>query len=262
MLQRAIFFITTCLLFSMATSSATQAAPPSRYYYEIRIYHLQNQEQEQKLDDYLQHAFIPALHRHHISLVGVFKPVEQQDSGRDVYVLIPYSSWNVKMQLPELLDKDAAYQRDGQAYINRPYSDPVFTRMETILLEAFPKMPVLQKPALKAPMAERVYELRSYESPTEALNVNKVKMFNDGDEVGIFKRLNFNAVFYAEVLSGSHMPNLMYMTTFENRADREAHWKAFSSDPQWTKLSAMDQYQHNVSKAEITFLRPADYSDL
>lgn len=87
-------------------------------------------------------------------------------------------------------------------------------------------------------------------------------MFNDGGEVTLFKRLNFNAVFYGEVWSGSHMPNLMYMTTFENRADRDEHWKVFGADPEWVKLKALPQYQNNVSKAGIIFLRPVDYSDI
>jgi hypothetical protein len=47
----------------------------------------------------------------------------------------------------------------------------------------------------------------------------KVEMFNEGGEIDLFSRLNFNAVFYAEVISGPTMPNLMYMTSFENMED-------------------------------------------
>ena len=54
-------------------------------------------------------------------------------------------------------------------------------------------------------------------------------MFNEGGEIDLFNKLNFNAVFYGEVLSGSSMPNLMYMTSFENKADRDAHWKSFGA---------------------------------
>ena len=86
-------------------------------------------------------------------------------------------------------------------------------------------------------------------------------MFNEGDEIGLFKKLNFNAVFYSEVIAGSHMPNLMYMTCFENKADRDAHWKSFVGDPFWKTLLAMPMYQHNVSHIDINFLRPTDYSD-
>jgi hypothetical protein len=108
---------------------------------------------------------------------------------------------------------------------------------------------------------ERVYELRSYESATEDLYRNKVEMFNEGGEITLFKRLNFNAVFYAEVISGKRMPNLMYMTTFDNMQSRDAHWKTFVDDPEWKKLSTMPNYQHNVSKADIMLLKPESYSD-
>ena len=86
-------------------------------------------------------------------------------------------------------------------------------------------------------------------------------MFNNG-EMGIFSKLNFNAIFYGKVLAGSNMPNLMYMTSFENKEDREAHWKAFSADPDWKKMSSDPQYDHNFLKADIQLLRPTDYSDL
>src|SRR5438477_622235 len=116
--------------------------------------------------------------------------------------------------------------------------------------------------ALKTPRAERIYELRSYEGPTEKYFANKVRMFNAGGEIPLFQRLGFNAIFYATVLAGSHMPNLMYMTSFESMASRETHWKTFGEDPFWKKLVTAPEYQHNVSHIDIVFLHPADYSDL
>ena len=86
-------------------------------------------------------------------------------------------------------------------------------------------------------------------------------MFVEGDEVALFKRLGFNAVFYADVLAGSKMPNLMYMTTFANQASRDDHWKAFTDDAQWKSLKGNPVYQNNISKITIWFLRPTDYSD-
>ncbi len=97
----------------------------------------------------------------------------------------------------------------------------------------------------------------------EKLHYNKVQMFNRGGESELFfKKLGFNAVFYASVLSGSHMPNLMYMTSFDNKTARDQHWKTFGDDPFWKQLSGSPEYQHNVSKADILFLHPTDFSDL
>ncbi|MEI7587606.1 NIPSNAP family protein [Runella sp.] len=117
-------------------------------------------------------------------------------------------------------------------------------------------------PKLNGPKNERIYELRSYESYTEKIYQNKVKMFNAGGEVKLFSRLGFNAVFYGDVISGSHMPNLMYMTTFENKASRDAHWKAFVDSEAWKKLIADPQYMNNVSKNTSYFLYPAEFSDI
>ena len=87
-------------------------------------------------------------------------------------------------------------------------------------------------------------------------------MFSKGGEVSLFKRLGFNAVFYSEVIAGSRMPNLMYMTSFDNMKEREAHWQAFRDDSQWKKLSADPHYQHNVVKSDIILMHAAEYSDL
>lgn len=235
---------------------------PAQEFYEIKVYHCKA-EQEKGLDDYLQHALVPALHKLGISKTGVFKPLAN-DTAADklIYVFIPLKSVEQLLSLPGLLEKDADYNTSGSAYINAPYNNPPYTRIESIFLKAFPTAPVMQLSSLTGPRTERIYELRSYESPTEKLYVNKVKMFNVGGEVPLFKRLEFNGIFYAEVINGSHMPNLMYMTSFDNIASREQHWKTFSADTEWKKLSAMPEYQHNVSKAEIILLHATEYSDI
>jgi len=147
-------------------------------------------------------------------------------------------------------------------YLNAVYTQPAYKRYESILLKAFELMPEVAAPQLSGSKSERVYELRSYEGYTEKIFKNKVQMFNAGGEIDIFKRLGFNAIFYGEVLYGSRMPNLMYITSFDNKASRDEHWKAFSSDSAWKKLSSLPEYQHNVSKSEISFLTPTDFSDL
>lgn len=260
-LQRPAVFICFCLSIFLISSLNAVAKAPAREYYQLKIYHYKTQEQETRLDQYLQQAYVPAVHRAGIKYVGIFKPVTQQDSDRKIYVFTPFSSLNKLAEIEQTLQTDTKYLADGKDYIDADYKNAPYNRIESIILQAFPGMPSTAVPNLTAPKAERVYELRSYESPTEKYNANKVRMFNVGDEIGLFKRLNFNAVFYSEVISGSHMPNLMYMTTFNSKADRDKHWDAFGSDAQWKTLTAMDEYKNNVSHADITFLHPTEYSD-
>lgn len=235
---------------------------PAREFYQLTVYHFGNEAQQKILDGYLQNALLPALHRMKISHVGVFKAwANDTTADKLAYVLIPVKSLDIVTKLRDKLREDPDYMSAGAEYINSTYSNPPYSRMETVLLRAFPLAPQIQLPALHSAKKDRVYELRSYESATEKKFENKVQMFNQGDEIGLFKKLNFNAIFYSEVIAGSKMPNLMYMTSFENKADRDEHWKAFGNDPYWKKLSAMPDYQNNVSHIDITFLYPADYSD-
>jgi hypothetical protein len=254
-----------CLLLALSSLPGLKgiAAPPKQEFYSIKIYQLKTAAQEERVNKYLQTAFLPALHRLGIPQVGVFTPVDNDTAAvRRIYVLIPFAGLEQFLRLPGQLEKDTQYLADGKDYLDAVYNDPPYLRVESVLLQAFPEMPRLQAPSLTTAHSERIYELRSYESPTEKLHYNKIQMFNRGGEVGLFKKLGFNAVFYASVLSGSHMPNLMYMTTFDNKAARDQHWKTFADDPFWKQLSAAPEYQHNVSKADILFLHPADFSDL
>jgi len=260
-LSRLSRFICFCLSISLIPFLNVAAGTPPGDYYQLKIYHYKSQDQETRLEQYLQKAYAPAVHRADIKHVGIFKPVTQQDTDKRIYVFTPFSSLDKLAGVEKLLQADAKYLADGKGYIDADYKNAPYNRIESIVLQAFPGMLSTAVPNLTAAKADRIYELRSYESATEKYNVNKVRMFNTGDEIGLFKRLGFNAVFYSEVISGSHMPNLMYMTTFNSKADRDKHWEAFGNDPQWKTLTAKEEYKNNVSHADIIFLHPTEYSD-
>jgi hypothetical protein len=248
------------LWLASAGSAATPAAERPAYL-ALKVYHLKTKRQEARIDSFLQRQYLPALHAAGIATIGVFKPIGNDTTAdRRVYVLTPFTS----LKQWEKVDQEttARLLAAGGSYENAAYTNPAYTRQETIFLKTFEEMKTLAAPRLAAPKAERVYELRSYEGASEKIFRNKMQMFNAGGEIKLFDRLAFNGIFYGEVLFGPKMPNLMYMTSFANMPDREAHWKAFGADPEWKRLSALPEYQNNVSHIDITFLRPADYSDL
>tara|TARA_R110002124_G_scaffold68059_1_gene184523 strand:+ start:171 stop:953 length:783 start_codon:yes stop_codon:yes gene_type:complete len=248
------------LLLALFTTNANAA---KREFYEIKIYHIKNTEQGERVENYLKNAFIPAMHRAGFKHVGVFKPVlKDTTSGKQIYVLTTYKALDQLVGLHKTLEKDQKYLADGKDYLDAVYSNPPYERIETTVLHAFEKRPMLKASQLSGAKSDRIYELRSYESHTEKIHRNKVRMFNDGDEMGIFDRLGFNPVFYGEVVSGKTMPNLMYLTTFEHQASRDAHWKAFTNDEEWAKLKVRPEFQNNVSKNIQKFLYPTEYSDL
>ena len=256
------YLILIIFIAGMLSQSWMPSAKTEREFYQLTVYHFANALQEKVIDIYLQKALLPALHKINIKNVGVFKNHSNDTlADKTMYVLMPVRSLEEIMKISSKLNSDRNYQAAGAEYLDAIYTTAPYSRMETILLHAFSLAPELQLPKLTGLRNDRVYELRSYESATEKIFKNKVHMFNEGDEIGLFKRLNFNANFYAEVVAGSKKPNLMYMTCHENKTARDANWKNFVDDPYWKKLSSMPEYQHNVSHIDINFLYPTEYSD-
>jgi len=257
--------LSNCLLFVVSFMAVHAAPAPNKpEFYAIRIYLLKTAQQEARADSFLQQAFLPALHRQNITGIGVFKGVDNDTAAvRHLYVFIPLKNLDEYTDVLARLSADESYHAAGLSFCDAPYDNPAYIRMETILLKAFPDMPHHAAPWAGQPYSpDRIYELRSYEGPGDGYFANKVQMFNQGGEITLFDKLGFHAVFYASVLSGAHMPNLMYMTSFENMAARDDHWKAFGADPTWKSLSSSPQYQHNVSHIDDIFLHAVPYSEL
>ena len=80
-IQSFYFFI---LLVFLVSAVVPKAKAAEKYYYQLKIYHLKTQAQADRLDQYLQNAYLPALHRMGIKNVGVFKPVESDTLGKRV----------------------------------------------------------------------------------------------------------------------------------------------------------------------------------
>ncbi|WP_121354565.1 NIPSNAP family protein [Flavisolibacter nicotianae] len=253
-----------CFLFSgfAAIGQKSKSAKTQRDYLEIRVYHATDASQLAAIDGYLQSSLLPALEKGGFKRNGVFTAIDNDTAAdKRLYVFIPFSSLSQLEQVAAIADRTVGDSVKAASYTNAAYNKAPYTRFENIVVHAFEGMPQVKASGVKGDLSQRVYELRSYESATEALHQNKVKMFNSG-EVELFQRLGFNAVFYGQVVAGCHMPNLMYMTSFETKASREEHWKAFGSDPVWKAMSGDPIYQHNVSHIDITFLRPVAYSKL
>ncbi len=232
-----------------------------RDFYQVKIYHCKNDSQLQQVNEYLENDYLPALHRFNIKNIGVFTPIGNDTASvKLVYVLIPFKSEEEWLKIDQNLLKDVTYAAAAKDFLSAPADEAPYERMESILLEAFDGQQKLLLPATKN--AGRVFELRSYESPTENLLAKKMAMFNK-DEINIFNRLGFNPVFYGRVLSGSHMPNLMYMPVFNSVEERNAQWKVFGNDAKWKEISADPANENKVSVSHIDsiLMHSTSYSD-
>ena len=247
---------------SAMVSAQTSTTSKAKNFFELKVYEFKTAEQQAVIDQFLSDAYLPYLHRKGIKHVGVFTGIANDTAVvKKLYVLIPYTNLAQIPVINKAMFKDKEVAEKGAGYLDATSEFPAYNRIVTYILEGFRLAPGMMLPKLKGAVEDKVYELRSYEGASEKKYWKKVEMFNEGGEIDIFSRLNFNPVFYAEVISGPTMPNLMYMTSFESKADRDAHWQSFKDDAQWKELSAKKEYEKTVSKNVTLFLRARPYSD-
>ena len=257
-----VLVLTSCQKKNSDLLGIDQSMTHNREFYQLKVYTFKTDAQVATTEKYLKEAFLPGLKKQGIKNIGVFKlRKKESDTIEQIFVLIPFASLPQFLRLDDELNKNNEYMSKGKDYINASHDRPPYHRIESTLMKAFEYMPMMKISPLNGPKSERIYEMRSYESATEKYYKSKVDMFNAGGEIKLFDRLGFNAVFYAEVITGSKMPNLVYMTTFENKASRDAHWKTFGDDPAWKEMKALPKYQNTVSHADIFLLTPTEYSD-
>jgi NIPSNAP len=231
----------------------------TREYYELRQYQFQIGDKRNAANAYLKNALVPALNRAGLQPIGVFDVVFGDVTT--LIVLIPHKSSESILTLPLRLMGDSEYNKAGAEFLDTPSSSPAFVRMESSLMRAFNKMPKLELPDSKRP---RVFELRRYESHSEKASQKKIEMFNDAGEMALFRRIGFRPVFFGETIIGPRMPNFQYLLTFDNFAAREKLWAEFRVDPEWKKMSAIEEYRDNkiLSHISSTILNPASYSQI
>ena len=245
-----------------AEAPVAQPKGGPREVYELRLYHLRRGPGEAAMTQYLRDALVPALRRAGTGPVGVFTVAVGPDSPT-IYVLIPHPSMESVATLPDRLAADAEYRRAGAAVLEAPATAPAYDRIETSLFLAFTGQPKLAVPPQLAASKPRVFELRRYESHSEAASARKVGVF-DQAEIAIFERHGMRGVFYGRTLVGPRMPNLTYMLVFDDMRDRDARWAAGVADPEVRALLAKPENSDAaiVSSISSMFLRPGAGSQL
>ncbi len=232
-----------------------------REFYELRTYEMQTGNRKAVLNDYLSKAAIPAWNRLGVKPVGVFNVVSGSNALM-LYVLIPFPNLETLITAPARMAADAEYRAAAADYLGTSIDNPAYTRQESSLLWAFNNVPRLRVPAETAGNKPRLFELRMYESHSEAAALKKIEMFNEGGEIALFDSIGLRSVFFGQTLIGRRQPNLMYMTVHQDMAAREKVWEDFRNAPGWKKLSTDPAFANTVSATTVVFLRPAPYSQV
>jgi len=248
-MQRRDFLAGTLATSALAATSASEAQSQTalpREFYQLRRYSLQSGPQVAMTEKYVSEALIPALAQKS-GPVGAFR-VDIGPETPVFYVLIPVHA-PVSAAIELELNQDEAYVKAAEPFWSAPASSPAFLRIDSSLLVAFEGWPRITPPA----KGKRIFQLRTYESPSYRDHILKVQMFHSG-EFEIFKSAGLQPVFFGDTMIGPRMPSLTYMLSFADLSELDARWNAFRNDPAWKKLSADPRFAFESIVSNITNL--------
>jgi len=246
-----------------AAQSPAAGQKAAAEYYDLQRYQLTNGPGTKLTDRYFAGALIPALNRLGIGPVGAFSVYFGPETPA-YYLLLPSMKLETLVTANLELAKDNVFMKAAAPFWDAPGGAPPYIRIESTLLRAFEGYPKLTVPAAATKKEKRIYQPRTYESPTNMDHVRKVEMFHHG-EFDIFEKAGAAGVFYADALIGPRLPSLTYMLSFPNVAALEATWEKFGADPDWKKLSNDPRFKLDpptVSNVTSIVLRPLPYSQV
>ncbi len=144
-----------------------QTASATAEYYDLRRYQLTSGPGTKLTDNYFADALIPALNRLGIGPVGAFSVYFGPETPA-YYLLMPSSKLETLVTADLALAEDPLFVKAGAPFWDAPAGSPPFTRIESSLLRAFAGYPRVTPPASAATKGRRIYQLRQYQSPTNA----------------------------------------------------------------------------------------------
>ena len=237
------------------------AATPKGSIIELRHYSMRNNSDAQlkRTSEFIEKYALPAGKRAGEGVSGVFANMIGPD-GPYLLLVNSYSSLAAMEAIQSKSSEDKEFMQALEGYYSQPGLG--YERVKVSLLRAIDSMPKIEPPPIEEGKAPRIFELRTYESNNASTLRRKVKMFEEGGELDIFRRVGIKPVFFGTAMTGDNLPQLTYMVCYDDLAARDKAWKAFGADPAWQKL----RLQPGLADAEIvsnignTILRALPFS--
>lgn len=226
-------------------------------FYTLQNFYLKNGTQMGRMHDFWSKGCLPALAKLHSGPVILLEALVAPHMPQYAAV-IGYRSLAEIEKVQSALDAQPEFQKALAEWERDP--EPPYEHYSTSLLAATDYSPEI-KPLDPAPKTPRIFELRTYHSPTW----RQLRALHErfaGPEIKIFHRVGVNPVLYSTMIYGANQPNLTYLIPFENLAAREKAWAAFGADPEWIKVrkESVEQHGQISSVIQIWLFRATPYS--
>ncbi len=245
---------------ALLPSSALAAAGENQKtrYYVFEQYFMENGSQPGRIHDFFSKTLLPAVGRVHkgpvIAMEALIAPHMPQ-----VAMIVGFESFEQLNSVSNSLFADRSFAR---AFDQWEAGEPPFVSSSAALLAAAPYSPEVVAPE-KPPASPRIFELRTYHSPTSRQWKALHERFA-GPEIKIFHRVGVHPLFYSSTMFGENRPNLTYLIPFDSLAARERAWNAFGADEEWIRVrkESIDRSGQISSVIQMSLYRAMPYSPI
>ena len=163
--------LTTLMLFFAFSIWSMSINKNEREFYLIQIYHCNSSQQINGVDAYLKNIYLPYLHKMGITKVGVFAPIDNDTlTDKRIYVWLPMANLNTLDKLDQEIEKLNPMTKNPIVDLENTDGSLPYTRVERIITKSFIDQPKYVKETSLVKSPNRIYEYRSYESPTKLVS--------------------------------------------------------------------------------------------
>jgi len=243
----------------MTMTTTAAAAPGKTRFYTLQQFFLEQGSQVTRIHDFWSKGCLPVLTKLHSGPIIVLESLVAPHMPQ-LLVITGYRSLVEIEKVQSALHANADFQRALAEWERDP--EPPYEHYSSSLLEATDYSPEIQ-PLDPPPKTPRIFELRTYHSPT----LRQLRALHErfaGPEIKIFHRVGVHPILYTTTIYGANQPNLTYLTPFENLAARDKAWAAFAADPEWIKVrkESIEQHGQISSVIQIWLYRATGYSPI
>ena len=235
-MNRRAFFgsMGTAGISTLAGVVPASAAPPRKInFYYLENYYLRLSTQPDRIHEFLSQGWLPAVNKFHsgpkICLDAIVAPHVPQ-----IAVFMGLQSVEELFSVRAKLSQDSAYRRALAAWEDGP--EPPYEHYSGTLLKVTDYGSDSDIPVQKEkPKKPRIFEMRVYHNPDWKHLAALHQRFR-GAEIRIFHRDGIHPILYTETAIGANMPNLTYLTPYDDMGARQRAWDTFHADPEWIKV--------------------------
>jgi len=226
-------------------------------FYVFEQYFLEQGSQPGRIHDFFSKALLPAMERINYKGPKIFLEAVLAPHMPEVAAIFGLESCDQVWSISKALFSDKEFVR---AFDQWELGEPPYVSASASLLEATDYSPEIVVPE-KPPAAPRIFELRTYHSPT-ARQAKALHERFSSSETKIFHRVGVNPILYSSTVFGANRPNLTYLIPFDTLAAREKAWNAFSADEEWIRVrqESINRSGQISSVTQISIYKAMAYS--